>query len=204
MSRSVRPRHGRISASRPWRRCERLSFVATCTVSAHVRQRCLGDGSVSGVATAKLPPRRDEDVDLAVAHRPNRVDGVAAVLAWRLEAELLAQLVEERVGHLLPDAHRPVALHVAVPADRARPGARAADVAAQQQEVDDLADGGHRVAVLGQAHRPAHDDPLGGAHVGGNGLDLVAAQAALRFDARPVERTPTGDRRRRSRWCSAR
>ena len=44
------------------------------------------------------------------------------------------------------------------PAHRAHPGARAADVAAEQQEVDDLADGGHRVAVLGQPHRPAHDD----------------------------------------------
>ena len=34
---SVRPRQGRISASRPWTRWLRLSLVVTCTVSSHWR-----------------------------------------------------------------------------------------------------------------------------------------------------------------------
>ena len=68
------------------------------------------------------------------------------------------QRVEEGRGRAFEDAHGAVALDVAVAAHRADPGAGAADVAAQQQEVDDLADGGDRVLVLGQAHRPADDD----------------------------------------------
>ncbi|MCY1177940.1 hypothetical protein D3C76_1131390 [compost metagenome] len=35
---SVRPRHGRINASRPVTRCDRLSLVAMCTVSSQLRK----------------------------------------------------------------------------------------------------------------------------------------------------------------------
>ncbi|MNI62002.1 hypothetical protein D3C73_1172990 [compost metagenome] len=52
---SVRPRQGRISASRPVTRCERLSLVEICTVSAQLRRAAWVRG-VSGVAWAKLPP----------------------------------------------------------------------------------------------------------------------------------------------------
>ena len=38
MSISVRPRHGRISASRPWTMWLRFNFVVTCTVSSHWRR----------------------------------------------------------------------------------------------------------------------------------------------------------------------
>ena len=63
----------------------------------------------------------------------------------------------------LADPHRPVALHVRVSPHGAHAGTRAADVAAQQEEVDHLANRRHRVGVLGEAHRPADDDPLGSA-----------------------------------------
>ncbi|MNN30381.1 hypothetical protein D3C81_1440270 [compost metagenome] len=56
MSISVRPRHGNIKASRPVTRCERLSLVEICTVSAQLRMAAWVRG-VSGVAWAKLPPR---------------------------------------------------------------------------------------------------------------------------------------------------
>ena len=113
--------------------------------------------SVSGVAATKLPPMPKNTLTLPSRMRPDRVDGVEAVLARRLEAELVAQRVEEVRRALLPDAHGAVALHVGVAAHRAQPGARLADVAAQQQHVDDLLDRRDGVAVLGEAHRPADD-----------------------------------------------
>ena len=58
---------------------------------------------------------------------------------------------------VLDDAHGPVTLHIGVSAHRAQPGAGAAEHATQQLDVDDLADRRDRVALLGQAHRPAHD-----------------------------------------------
>jgi hypothetical protein len=67
-------------------------------------------------------------------HGLERLDGVVAVRARRLEAELRADPVEELVGHALPHAHRAVALHVAVAAHGAHAGAGPADAAAQQED----------------------------------------------------------------------
>jgi hypothetical protein len=64
-----------------------------------------------------------------------------------------------------------------VAAHRAQPGAGLADVAAQQQEVDDLLDRGHGVAVLGEAHRPADDRRSRRANSARGRLDLLARQA---------------------------
>ncbi|MOA16248.1 hypothetical protein D3C78_1364510 [compost metagenome] len=55
-SMSVRPRHGRISASLPWARWLRLSLVLICTVRSQLRSAWKVRG-LSGVAWAKLPPR---------------------------------------------------------------------------------------------------------------------------------------------------
>jgi hypothetical protein len=96
--------------------------------------------------------------------------------------------VEQAVGGLLPDAHGPVALHVAVAAHRAHPSSRLADGAPQQQEVHDLADGGHRVGVLGQAHGPAHDGARRGEHVVRRRLDLRAVEAGGLEDVLPGHR----------------
>ena len=82
------------------------------------------------------------------------------MLARADDAELVVERVEESLGHPFPDAHRPVALHVGVPAHRAHPGAGLANHAAQQQKVGEFGDRGHRVGVLRDAHRPAHDRPL--------------------------------------------
>ena len=94
-----------------------------CAVSRH-RRMASSVTSLSGAARTKLPASADEDLDAAVAHGPDRVHRVESVGAGRIEAELLLQGVEERVRHPLPDAHRAVALHVAVPAHRAGPGCR--------------------------------------------------------------------------------
>ncbi|WP_344746256.1 hypothetical protein [Streptosporangium vulgare] len=59
------------------------------------------------------------------------------------------------------DAAGAVALDVAVPPDGARARALAADVAAQQQQVDDLAYGVDAVFLLGDAEAPADDGAVG-------------------------------------------
>ncbi|GAA3068675.1 hypothetical protein GCM10020000_61400 [Streptomyces olivoverticillatus] len=56
-------------------------------------------------------------------------------------------------------------------------GAGAADVAAQEQEVDDFLDGGDGVFVLGEAHGPADDGAPGGEDHAQRGFDLFAAQS---------------------------
>ncbi len=98
----------------------------------------------------------------------------------RVEPELVAQPVEEHSRWPLPDAHGPVTLDVAVPTHRAHPGAGTPDVAAQQQEVDDLTDGRDRVAVLGEPHRPADNDPFGGEYPTDDLVDLGVGQARRR------------------------
>ena len=192
VSRSVRPRQGRISASRPATACERLSLVETCTVRSRPRIAS-SVRVVSGVAETKLPPTAKNALHLAVVHRAERVDRVEPVLAVRLEAELVAQPVEQRVVGLLPDPHRAVALHVGVAADRAQPGAALADVAAQEHQVGDLLDGRHRALVLGQAHRPADDDAVGLAVALGDPLDLVAGQPGGGEYLVPVELVEVGE-----------
>ena len=62
-------------------------------------------------------------------------------------------------------------------------------LAVQQQEVHDLADGGDRVAVLGQPHG-AHNDAAGGGHVIGQLPDLLLRQPAQFLDLRPVQPAP--------------
>ena len=159
MSRSVRPSVGRISAVRPCTTWLRFSLVETCTVSAQLRSAA-SVTSVSGVAEAKLPP-----MPMNTLARPSRIARMAstvsiAVLARAGDAEPAVQCGQERLGHLLPDAHGAVALDVGVPAHRAHAGAGLADHAAHQQQVGDLADRRHRVPVLGQPHRPAEHRAL--------------------------------------------
>ena len=159
-------------------------------------ERAPGEGRRGHVAVRRgggeVAAEADEHLGPAVAHRPDRVDHVPAVRAGRLEPELVPQPVEEGVRHLLPDAHRPVALHVAVPAHRAGPRARPADVAPQQQEVHHLADRLDRVPVLGQAHRPADDHAVRRDDVVGELLDPRPGQPAEPLDRRPVECAPRG------------
>ena len=70
-------------------------------------------------------------------HGLDGADRVEAVLWRRREIEFLAERVHELRAHLFPDADGAVALHVAVPAHGADARAAAADLAAQQGEIDD-------------------------------------------------------------------
>ncbi|MNE32054.1 hypothetical protein D3C80_1256490 [compost metagenome] len=73
---SVRPRHGRISASRPCIRWLRLSLVLICTVSSQFRNAAWVRG-VSGVAWAKLPPR-----PMNTLARPSSIALIASTALW--------------------------------------------------------------------------------------------------------------------------
>jgi hypothetical protein len=110
-----------------------------------------------------------------------------ALCPWARGTELEAFFdgIEQRRLGFLVDAHGAVALHVAVAAHRRQAGAGLADVAAQQLQVDDFLHGRHRMAVLGDAHGPAHDDPLGLAVHARGQLDLGQGQAGLLDDVLP-------------------
>src|SRR5271165_5615076 len=89
----------------------------------------LGQLTVGGGAH-KVAGEAEEHPGLPVAHGPDGVHRVEAVLGRGSEPELLLQGIQERLGHLLPDSHRPIALYVAVSADWSYTCARATQVAA--------------------------------------------------------------------------
>ena len=131
-SRSVRPSVGRMIARRPVTTCERFSFVDTCTVRSTLRSAASVTLGV-GRGRDEVAAHPHEDAGRAVAHRPDRLDGVVAVLARGGELELAVEGVEEGLRRLLVDAHRAVALHVAsgrAPGTRRRPAGRCCPAAA--------------------------------------------------------------------------
>jgi hypothetical protein len=129
----------------------RLSLVEICTVSGSSRQAA----SIKAVVrhgAHEVAAQADEGLHLA-ARMPSQASTVfRPLLARRLEAVLLLQLVERRQLRLLGDADRALALHVRMAAHRADAGAGLADIAAQQQQVDQHLHVLHAVPVLGQAH----------------------------------------------------
>ncbi len=133
----------------------------------------------------KIAAQTDEDFRAAFKHRVNRFDYVMPVFTRHLELEAFFQRIEKERRWTLVDAHGAVALHVTVAAYRAEPRARLADVAAQQHQVGDLLNGRHRMAMLGDAHRPAHDHVLAfGVHPR-SALDVDQRQAGLLDDELP-------------------
>ncbi|OMP12944.1 hypothetical protein COLO4_02540, partial [Corchorus olitorius] len=142
-------------------------------------------GGGVGRGRCKVAAHGEEHARGALLHRLDGADGVVAVFARDFESKHLLQPIEEGRGWLLVNAHRAVALHVAVAAHRARTGARAPDVAAQEQQVDDHLDRRDRMLVLRDAHAPAGDDAAG-LDVRVAGLaDFVFRQARFGFDRCP-------------------
>src|SRR5471032_2653293 len=118
-------------------------------------------------------------------HGLDGLHDIQAVLARGLEFKLGLEPVQELLPWLLPDAHRAVALDVAVPTDGAgaRPGA--SDVAPKKKEIDDLLDRADGILVLREAHGPACDDALGAHGDSRRGADLLLAQPAALRDLLP-------------------
>ena len=130
----------------------------------------------------------DNGFRLSLADSPDRLDGAVAMLARRLEAERLLQVIEQLGVGDLGDADGAIALHVRVAAQRADAGAFTADLTAHQHEVGKLLDDLRAVPVLRQAHAVAKDDVLG------VGVDLRGAfhfaprQPRTAFDLLPLRR----------------
>ena len=152
---SVRPRHGQDQ------RLPAVHEVAAVELRAHLDGQLAACAAprtcraVSGAASTKLPPMPTKTftsprcIASIVAH------GVEPVLARRTRCRRPRRAGRGTLGRAVVDAAGAVALHVRVPADRDGPGALAADVAAQQQQVDDLADRVDAVLLLGDAEAPA-------------------------------------------------
>ncbi len=147
-------------------------------------QRLVGGRGVGG-REREVAAHADEDLDLPFAHGPDARDGVLAVLARRVDAADLGEPVEESFAGAVVDAAGAVALDVAVPAHGGGAGALAAQVAAEQQQVDDLADGVDAVLVLGDAQAPADDRAVGLAVDAGRLQDVVPAQPRLGLQLLP-------------------
>src|SRR5919201_650710 len=94
-----------------------------------------------GCCREKIPAQSEEHADPAFVHLFDRLNGIDAVLARRIESEFRAELVEELVVHAFPDAHRPVALNIRMPAHRTRSRTATTDVSAEKKEIHDLLNG---------------------------------------------------------------
>jgi hypothetical protein len=173
-----------MRARRPWTRWLRLSFVLTCTVSSVVRSAA-AVASVSG-GEDEVAAHRDEHLHPAVPHRLDRADGVESVLSGRGDPAHLVERVEERGRGAVVDAAGAVALDIAVAAHRRGSGALAAEVAAQHQQVHDLADGVHPVVLLGDAQAPGDDGAVGAQVALGDLPDLALAHPGLPHQLGPV------------------
>src|SRR5262245_64949220 len=98
----------------------------------------------------------------------------------RREPEHFLDLIEQLRLGLLVDAHRSVTLHVGVTAHRTDAGAGSAEIAPQQQQIDDLLDVLRAVTMLGDAHSVA-DDHRFRLHVDrGRALELILLQPETR------------------------
>ncbi|MCY1422905.1 hypothetical protein D9M71_386040 [compost metagenome] len=161
------------------------------------RQRAIAQRGVGAMAVRRglgeVAAKADEDLGLALEHRVDGFHGVVTVLPRHLESEAPFQRIQQRRWRPVVDAHGAVALHVAVTAHRTETGAGAADVAAQQLQVDDFLDGRHRMAVLGDAHGPADDHLPGVAVDARGGLDFLQGQARLLLNLRPGRSVHCGE-----------
>ena len=126
----------------------------------HRRPRRL-DGALLGNGAQEIAAEADEGLHRAVDDALADLDGRHALLARRLEVEHLGDLVERHQLGLLGDAHRPLALHVGVAADRRDAGASRPMLPRKQQQVHEHGDVVEAARVLGQAHAVDPDHALG-------------------------------------------
>ncbi len=164
--------------------------MAAVQLGAHLRreiavaQRRAGEGGV-GRGEGEVAAHGDEHLHRAVAHRLDGADGVQAVFAGRFDPADCGEPVQEGAGGAVVDAAGAVALHIAVSAYGTGARALAPQVAAEQQQVDDLPDGVDAVLVLADAQAPADDGAVGLAVDAGRAQDVGAAQPGLALDLLP-------------------
>ena len=143
----------------------------------------------------KIAAHCEESLHLAADHGFQRGYHVVSRRGRRLEAEALLQPLEEvRLGDFR-DPHGPIALHVGMTANRADAGAFAPHIAAQQREIGDLLHVIRAAPVLGDAHA-VHEDGTLGLHISAGGIfHVLARQAGLTFDVRPLRALEIVDQR---------
>src|SRR5262249_47495718 len=139
--------------------------VAAVQLRAHLdgqltlSQRLGGIGKV-GCAKGEVAAERDEHLHLAAVHRLDRCHGAESLLAgWGNAADLAEAVKKRRVGTMINSA-RSVALHVAMPSDRARSRSFASDVSPEEEKIDDFANRIDAVFVLCDPETPGDDDTL--------------------------------------------
>jgi hypothetical protein len=158
-STSVRPRHGKSSAVSAVSTWLRFSFVAICTLSSAFASAAFMR-SVSGPAATRLPPSATSTFTSPRSSASIVPTTSSPCARGERMPNGAIEPREEVFARRFVDAHRAIALHVAVPTHGAGAGAWAADVAAQQQEVHELAHVGDAVLVLREPHGPARDRAL--------------------------------------------
>ena len=92
--------------------------------------QCLPSEVGVGSGGGEIPAHAEEKFHASLSHGLDGVDGRVAVMAWRGKAEFLFQTGEKFLLGFLGDAHRAVALDIAVSANGARSGTWATDISA--------------------------------------------------------------------------
>ena len=126
----------------------------------------------------KVATEGDEDFGLSRMHGLDPTHGVMATLGGGLKVADLCETIQKFEGGVFGDAHRAITLHVAMAPDGASACAGFPDIAAQQEQVDDLLHVGHRVFMLGHTHGPRADEALGLHDNIGGLLDVFPRNAA--------------------------
>jgi hypothetical protein len=113
------------------------------------------------------------------------------------DAELAVECLQERLARVLPDAHRAVAMHIAVAAHAAQPRAFAPDVTAEEEQVEHRLHVFDPIGVLRESEAPADDHPLDAIDDARRGLISQQGadhRASVQVGAvSPRRRTPTAD-----------
>src|SRR6185312_17307824 len=119
-------------------------------------------GGVTGVGSGgeKITAHCKEYGSRAVVHRPDSFYDIQSVMLRGTKGEPCFQRIQEFLFWFFPDAHRPIALDIAMTAHGTGPGAGFADTAFEKQEIGDLFDRVNRIGMLRKAHRPTNDDLL--------------------------------------------
>ena len=179
-SRSVRPRHGRISDSSPHSACERFSLVLTLTVRSQAAHRGSGRDRCRAWRRRSCRPSRRTPARGRRASRgwcrPSR--GRARRGARTRTRRRARSRKGSGIFSQIPIVRSPCTFEC--PRTGHSPAPALADVAAQQHQVGDLLDRRDGVAVLGEAHRPADDHPVRAAVALRQRLDLAPASARSR------------------------
>ena len=202
-SRSLRPRAGRISAAWPQRTCERLSLVETITVRSAF-SIASSVTRVSGAAETKLPP-----IPMKKRASPSRSARIASTVSRPCSrggskpySARSASRKSRAAFSQIPMVRSPWTLECPRTGHSPAPGRPM--LPCEQGDVDELLDGVHRVAVLGDAHRPAVHGRRRGRSASRRPRGSAPGRARSPAPPRPSPGRARGRRTPRTRSCSAR